>query len=282
MIFRMIKQHPLYKVQLFHRTKLLNTCVETQKQISKYLRPIKNINGIELIIIEDKIYAFLDGLFEKLRKQISEHVYEYIDLTIELYSGIHVAKTNSELNEEELKGFEQELKKDFVIESYHNSFFDSRITAIRNRIFNMLKDDFLALLGQEINGLALAAKINERIQSSLPVRGGTIYGGMETLLLSEEIRMYHKAALEFFKLNGLRYARFCLTPQHRREDICDKLAAYTDLNIARQCKKIKLNPEGIYPLEEFPDPPHPRAFYYIQPIYELGFFLEKDDHRINI
>lgn len=267
----MILNNPIYDSQTKRRRKLLFFCFELRSDVEKILSKTPSADSVEFTLVKNKLLKLTSMSINNVRKLILIGVSSIITTTLEHYTNNFKKETGIEIKEEVLKELERELLKRFAVLPYAGANFDQRISRLEKRTLIALTENFQMAIGQKLKDSQLIDKIHASFYKNASYHGGaTLLGGADTLMVSEENRLYHDTALAFFKMVGVRYVRFCLTPQHNVKDICDELASYEDM-VVREKVGEQVDIKGIYQIEDLPEYPHPRALYYLQPIYSLGF-----------
>lgn len=230
----------------------------------KALFPKGEITSFQLLFIDPKATNLIATAITMLQTNFIRDFDSVVTETLEHYNSnapIGISKTK-------LKEMQRSIMKAYISEYYYNETIDTRINKLRTRLLTALSSELGA---EQLIGADIGERLASRFYSTEPVVGGTLYGQASNLLVSEENRLYHITAMMFFGNMGVQYLRFCLTPSHEEEDVCDSLANWTNLTTARIAKTKGINPTGVYLRTQFPDPPHPRAEYYIEPLYTLGY-----------
>lgn len=257
--------HPIKNGQIKRRYGLERTCRDTKKDLLDKTRSIKQLDGVKLIKLEADLINYSNKLIKKIETSITFGIGDVVITTIKYYEKGYEKKTGYKLPEYAIKKLTKETYRKFLSKPFMGNTLENRIARLRRRQEVNIRNRLRSVLGQ--NGKGVFDSVYPCFYSIVPVEGGSLAGGFSTILVGEENRAYHEAALEFFGYIGIRHVRFILPPEHKGKDICDTIAAYVDPTI-----RIS-NPVGVYKIEDLPKAPHPRAFYYLEPVYELGFVV---------
>jgi hypothetical protein len=266
-----IKHNPILKTQNTNRLQLYAYCKKARKEIAEIVSNDEKTNAIQVMIMEPKLSKYLNGALEDVRKLTVNGIEQIIEDTLEHYNEQLNKNTGHKLSDSELRRIENEALRKFATTNFQGMTFDNRIDRIRKRLLISIGEKLRYAVNKGTTNKELGEAIGLVLFCEDNLESPTLFGSADTLLVSEENRVYHESAMLFLDLIGMRCARFCLTPTHKEPDICNTYAKYIDVTLESTLEKKGIDPEGIYRVQDFPDSPHPRAFYYIEPIYDLGF-----------
>lgn len=257
--------HPIKNGQIKRRYGLERMCRDTKKDLLDKTRSIKQLDGVKFIKLEADLINYSNKLIRGIEMSITFGIGEVVITTVEHYEKDYRKKIGYKLPEYVIRKLTREVYRKFLPKPFMGNTLENRVERLRRRQEVNIRNGLRLALGQ--SGEKVFDSVYPCFYSPVSVEGGSLAGGFSTLLVGEENRAYHEASLEFFGYVGTRYIRFSLTPEHKGRDICDTIAAYVDPTIRVS------NPVGVYKIEDLPKAPHPRAFYYLEPIYELGFIV---------
>lgn len=248
------KRNPVTKVVDFREKSLSDLCNRYRKNIIKYINSVDDLFGANLI--NTQVGRAVDNLAGEIRGLIFLSVEESIDATLDHYGA----------NKAQIEDVKRRTLIEFSIGFFKDASFDTRVSKIKQRIRQLIDADLQQSISQGRQLKDVAELIGNRIISESPIKGGSLYGGFSTLLVSECYIAYHYATIAIFRRKNIGYARFTLTQDHSGEDVCNTLSKVVNIDISKRVHILGITPEGIYKLDDFPSYPHPRACYYIEPI----------------
>ena len=265
-----VLKNPILSYQNSRRKLLLKICKDSAKKVDIIL-PKKVDSGI--IKAEYKLSKLVGDTGNRIRKFILWSVEEVIKDTLDHYNALHKKEAGVELSAKTMEDMRRQLIKRFVYEPFKGGTFDSRIERIikkaRINVGNAL------VFVNDTNRNELVDEIESYFYSVDYIPGGSMKGGGDTLLVSEENRFYHETAVAFFEKVGIQYVKFCLSPTHQIDDECNNIATYIDTTLEDKFKNLGIDVEGVYRVGDLPEYPHPRASYYLEPIYLYSEFYQK-------
>lgn len=261
--------HPIYDLQKEHREQLIAICKATKGDIKK----IDKANDMDWEK-ERAMGRYSEMVVDKVQDLIIQGVSKIIEGTLLHYTSQFEESTELIMPEYELNGLYQKSMRRFLTENYKGKTLTGRFRKIKRKVRKNIEREFDK--DERYTNDDLPIRVYHKFYSDKYRKGGTLKGRGDTLLVAEENRLYDETAVSFFMKVGVAYVRFMLTPQHDSEDdVCNKIANHVDPTVEEKCRDKGINPTGVYRIEELPEYPHPRAFYYLKPIYDLGFNSNK-------
>ena len=111
-----------------------------------------------------------------------------------------------------------------------------------------------------------------------PVIGGSTYKQMYRLGFSEQARMSQQIAADYARDVGFKFLRWTLHPMHPwygGKEICEVLASQVHGDTVAMLNRMGVDParfnlEGVYPIGQYPDYPHPFCMCSPQPVFIQG------------
>jgi len=265
-------KNPILVSQLARRRKLKQICSTSKAEIQKLTAGIERLDVTTLITLEDRLFT----MAEKCSKLVGRFIYESgadaAEETLDFFSAGYQAQTGAEVPNPHRQRVMNEALRSFNSKPFFGDTLPLRLHKMETRLKNRVVHAALLASGQGLGGRALADYLGSFFISDTPVEGGSLFGYAELLLVSEENRMHYLAATMFFREMGVTLVRFGLVRRRNRQDGGGELLNYVDLSIADRLAGTGINPVGVYRLETLPMYPHPRARFYLEPIYEVGFF----------
>ncbi len=257
-----IKSNPILTYQTRRKREFYQLCQKSSQKVGGIL-PKNEISDI--MLLEEKLVRLLSQTMEGYRKLIVSCVEEVIEDTLKHYNKYHEELTGVLIDKNTLIELKLELLKQFAYHPFYGKTFDGRIGDIQKKLANNLVKTL-----QSYNDPAeMEDELKDYFYTFNQVSGGSLRGRGETLLISEENRFYHNAAVSYFRKVGVTFVRFCLTPNYNEEG--DLVTIAEQKNSEVQKKFPGFNATGLYRLEELPDYPRPRAVYYLEPVYHIGY-----------
>jgi len=260
-----VKRNPVLKYQTQRVKEFNKICQESAENVDKIIPKNKLA---DIIIYEERLSLLTDKTINKIRKLIIKGVSEIIYDTLKHYNQIHEDMAGVRLPNKKLNDIHIILLKRFATEPFKGSTFDARLERLKKRVLTVINKNLYITLNEEDTS-NIRQEIKEVFYTFDYITGGSLRGGGETLLISEENRYYHETAVEFFKRVGVSYVRFCLQPYYNEDDICYEIASYENPAVLEKFSHV--DPQGLYRLDELPEYPRPRARYYLKPLYHIGY-----------
>jgi hypothetical protein len=148
--------------------------------------------------------------------------------------------------------------------------FRTRLTALQQsrkaQLRSILRQsrqrgDISTVVQRDINN----ALTHSKAGAKTPVRGGSAFKQARRLLVAEETRIANRVEIMTLDAAGVQYSYWRLNPSHRwygGTETCEHLAANTgpgvqEALIAEEKKVGRVDTNGLYLLQEYPDYPHP-------------------------
>lgn len=85
------------------------------------------------------------------------------------------------------------------------------------------------------------------------------------ILLSQSLKLEHDIALAVARRANVRIMKWNLSHRHKVKDVCDDYAEHVDKAVVKYLKDngIKVDPKGLYFIQNVPLPPHPNCQCYL-------------------
>ena len=228
---------------------------------------IKKLDSVKWMLIEKDILIIADDIMGRVEMLILEAVEQVIEDTLQYYSKDLYENTGKTLAESSLNSIKSQMYTQFTTFPFKGNTLNGRFQRLDRKLKRNVMKNGKQCAARQVSRKELINRLVDCFYAPTPVRHATLWGSSDTLLVSEENRFYHETALAFLKHMGIRHVRFVLTPQHSSGDICDDIASHVDPVIKELLEPHDISPVGVYRVEELPEYPHPRALYYLEPIY---------------
>lgn len=254
-------------IQNTYKKKLKKLCRTRGREVYKLLKGRRGISEVDLMYKEKSVEKKLRDTSNEIDSLIRNSVERTMDETLNYYSKLHERITGEVVSESKKAGIKEDTKIKFLNQTYYGKSYRDRIELIIRKIKRNIS---LTIELFKIKSRKEMAEAVSKIFYETPVEGGSLKGQFETLMVGEQVRIYHYVSKIFFEEVGIHYVKV-KAPDAREGSKIYKIANHVDSEIKRKTEGLNISPIGIYSLNQLPDPPHPRVRYHLEPVYEIGF-----------
>lgn len=231
------------------------------------------IPAVEIPGIRRKMAAPLTQSFGEVDSMIGKNVGQSVRRGVDQQIAALREQGLSVPSSAELSAIRARHETGFRKETFFGATYDQRLTRVRKKtdenITNQLRrradsHDVLARRIQD-NTTFSTTKSSRFNPIPSPETGGSARRQLERLNNGEMVRKANEAGLDVLKTAGVEFAYWRLNPGHKWEDgkeICEHLASTTGVTTLETLRRLRLDPatydlEGLYPVDDYPDTPHP-------------------------
>lgn len=142
---------------------------------------------------------------------------------------------------------------------YYGLNLNQRLNLNAAALYRKMSQSQLYDNAQAITKNEVPTAIDKVLTNTVPF--GAHYYTDRRLMLGTLVKIEQDAVKAVAAKNDIRLIRWTLSHKHARPDICDDLAKTVDKQVKEylQEKGLNVRPEGVYFVEDLPQPPHPNC-----------------------
>ena len=265
-------RHPIIRQQLGHRRVLRGICRTGARNAVEILDGfLPSLEGLRLLAAQTTLERLAEQVIHDIGKELFMGIQTTAEITVKHYDTVLERAGFSPLNPAASQQLLATMVRKVTLEAFKGATPLGRLAKWEQTLKRGLRYRLAAAWNTRQPARVLRQAVGSSFISNMPVAGGSIFGAMDRLIVSEESRVYHETSVGYFLRAGIGYARFTITEENQRHDICDIYANLVVPQVAAQLRGSGIDPAGVYPVNGLPGYPHPRALYYLDPIFLVGF-----------